>query len=274
MYPGGGGPPERREPGGRLEPILVDGLGDPVAGAWVPATGHQRWYVVPDATNWNGLLAWLVERALPTHVPGVLRRARSAHAFDPTLQSPAEAAARRAPEQLDADYARERRRLETELREATAVADPVRYGLLYGTGAELVTAVASVLAAAGFATVHLDELLGDTKSADLLVPYENERRLVEVKSASGRAGESLVGELERHLKVWPYLRPEQPVGGGVLVVNHQHRLDPHERTAEVYARSEFGAALTVAVIASRRLFDGWRDSDWPAIRHAVLGRPM
>lgn len=145
---------------------------------------------------------------------------------------------------------------------------------MYGTGAELVTAVASVLAAAGFATAHLDELLGDTKSADLLVTYENERRLVEVKSASGRAGESLVGELERHLKVWPYLRPEQPVGGGVLVVNHQHRLDPHERTAEVYARSEFGAALTVAVIASRRLFDGWRDSDWPAIRHAVLGRPM
>ncbi|HLM93147.1 MAG TPA: hypothetical protein VK273_05000, partial [Gaiellaceae bacterium] len=149
IYPGGGGPPERVEPGGQLEPILVDGLGDPVVGAWVPATNDQRWYVVPDATDWNGILDWLVQRALPTHIPGALRRARSPHAFDPALQTLAEAAVRRALEQLDADYARERPQLEAELREATAVADPVRYGLLYGTGAELATAVASVLAAAG-----------------------------------------------------------------------------------------------------------------------------
>jgi hypothetical protein len=273
LYPGGGGPPERAEPGGELEPILVDGLGDPVVAAWVPATTHQRWYVVPDATDWNGILDWLVQRALPTHVPSALRRARSPHALEPTLQSPAEAAARRALEQLDADDARERQRLETELREATAIADPVRNGLLYGTGAELATAVASVLTSAGFATVPLDELLGDTKSADLLAIRENERRLVEVKSASGSAAESLVGDLERHVKAWPHVRPDLPVGGGVLVVNHQHRLDPHERTEDVYTRSEFVAALTVPVITTRHLFDAWRDSDWPAIRQALLGGP-
>ena len=92
-----------------------------------------------------------------------------------------------------------------------------------------------------------------------------------MKSASGRASESLVGDLERHLKAWLHVRPDLPVGGGVLVVNHQHRLDPHERTADVYARPEFVAALTVPVITTRQLFDRWRESNWPAIRQALLG---
>jgi hypothetical protein len=271
-YPGAGGPPTQHEPAGQLEPILVDGLGHPVVAAWSPTSGDQRWYVIPDATDWNGILAWLVHQALPTRVPDALRRARSPHALDPALQTPTEAAARRALDDLDTSHAQERRRLESELQQASAVADPVRYGLLYGTGAELVKAVASVLEAAGFATVDLDELLGDTTSADLLVTYEQERRLVEVKSASGNAPEALVGHLDRHLETWPQMRPGEPVGGGVLVVNHQHRLEPSERTPAVYARREFVAALTVPVLATPQLFDWWRDSDWPAIRQAVLGR--
>jgi hypothetical protein len=272
-YPGAGGPPTRHEPGGHLDPILVDGLGHPVAAAWVPATGDQRWYVIPDATDWEGILDWLGQHALPLHVPNAMRRARSRQVLDPTLQTQAEVSARRALDELDAEYAAERLRLEGELEQASTTAEPMRDGLLYGTGAALENAVASVLSAAGFETIVLDDLLDDTTSADLLVTYQVERRLVEVKSASGRAAEALVGRLQRHLETWPQLRPGEPVGGGVLVVNHQYRLEPHERAPEVYSRQEFVAALTVPVLATRQLFEWWRNSDWTAIREAVLARP-
>ena len=141
---------------------------------------------------------------------------------------------------------------------------------IYGTGSELVDAVATVLTAAGLTVSDLDELLGDTSSADLLVSIGSNRRLVEVKSAGGNAGEKLVVALDRHLQTWPAIRPSEPVSGGVLVVNHQHKLDPSERSAEVFSRTEFVATLTVTVLSSRQLFDWWRVSDWESVRRAVM----
>ena len=268
---GAGGGSTRYEPGGELEPILVDGLGDPVVAAWASAEDDQRWYVIPDATDWNGILDWLIHRALPAHVPGALRRVRSPHFIDPGLQTEGEATVRRALGDLEERYAEEKSRLEDALRRASAAADPVRYGLLYGTGAELVEAVGLVLARAGFTTVNLDLLLGSSASADLLVTYEQQRRLVEIKSASGNASEALVADLTRHLETWPQIRPHEPVGGGVLIVNHQHQLDPQERTSAVYRRREFVDALTVPVLGTRDLFEWWRASDWTWMRQEVLG---
>jgi hypothetical protein len=267
------GPPERREPGGRLEPILVDGLGHPVVAVWVSDAGNQRWYVVPGGSSWDVLLDWLVKQALAEHVPGALRRARSRLALDPALQSADEANARRALERLEDEFDGERHRLQNELAQATADAEPIRDGLLYGTADTLEDAVAAVLTAAGFEVVKLDEDLGDTASADLLVSYKGQRRLVEIKSASGTANENLVAALYRHLDTWPQLKPGLPVDGGVLVVNHQHRLEPAKRSAEVYGRAEFVTSLRVPVLSSRQLFDWWRASDWVAIRDAVLARP-
>jgi hypothetical protein len=66
-----------------------------------------------------------------------------------------------------------------EPRHAQAAADPIRYGLLYGRGRDLVATVAAVLDAAGLTTVDLDEVFG-TKSADLLVSADGRRRLVEL----------------------------------------------------------------------------------------------
>ena len=257
---------------GQMQPILVDALGDPVVAAWSPPSSDQRWYILPDGTDWDNVLGWLVQRALPEYAPGALRRARSPHLVDPDLQTPGELVARQDLEELEARYAKERLRLEQTLREAETCAEPVRYGLLYGTGAELVRAVAQVLTAAGLRTVDLDEELGGTKSADLLVSADGSPgRLVEVKATSGAAPESLVGHLERHLATWPQLRPAEPVTGGTLVVNHQHRLHPSERAVDVYSRREFVAALSVTVISTRKLFDWWRAADWTAIRTAVLG---
>lgn len=79
----------------------------------------------------------------------------------------------------------------------------------------------------------------------------SDRRLVEVKSAGGNAAEKLVAALDRHLQTWPAIRPSEPVSGGVLVVNHQHKLDPAERSSEVFSRPEFVATLTVTVLSSR-----------------------
>lgn len=269
---GDGSGSQTYEAEGLLHPILVDALGEPVVAAWTPPSGDQRWYIVPDATDWDNLLGWLTHRALPEYVPSALRRARSPHFVDPDLQTAGELAARHALEELQAHYASEKTRIERELRDAESRAEPVRCGLLYGTGAELVRAVAAVLNDAGLRTVDLDEELGATKSADLLVSVDGPpRRLVEVKAASGPAQEHLVGHLQRHLDTWPQLRPDEPVTGGVLIVNHQHKLPPTERAPRVYSRPEFVAALPVPVLSAVQLFHWWRASDWGAIRTAMLG---
>jgi hypothetical protein len=270
-YPGAGGPPVTYEPEGELRAILVDALGDPVVAVWTPPAGDQRWYVIPDATDWNGVVEWLIRQALPAYVPDALRRARSPQFVDPDLQTPAELLARNALADMAVRHAEERARLEGELERAQAAAEEVRYRLLYGTGKELVDAVNAVLLQAGLATVNLDAELGGTRSADLLATFQQHRRLVEVKAASGAASEALVGDLQRHLATWPELRPHLPVGGGVLIVNHQHRLEPSQRAPRVYSRPEFVAGLTVPVVSTRALFDWWRVSDWSAVRQAVLG---
>jgi hypothetical protein len=172
---------------------------------------------------------------------------------------------------LEARYTEDKLTLEGDLRRAEAAAEPIRYGLLYGSGADLVAAVEAVLTAAGLTIVDLDKELGGTKSADLLVHAGTQRVLVEVKAVSGAAPESLVGHLQRHLTTWPQLRPHEPVDGGVLIVNHQHKLYPVERSATVYSRPEFVAALTVPVISTVELFGWWRTRDWASIRATVLG---
>ena len=60
------------------------------------------------------------------------------------------------------------------------------------------------------------------------------------------------------------------MGGGVLIVNHQYKLEPYRRSSQVYSRPEFVAALTVPVISTHTLFDWWRVSDWTFLRDAIL----
>jgi hypothetical protein len=271
LQSGVGGPPVHYEPEGNLQAILVDGLGEPVVAVWTPPARDQRWYVIPDATDWNGVTDWLVQQALAVYVPGALRRARSPQFVDPDLQTPAELAASNALAEMERRHSAERARLERELQQAQANAEAVRYGLLYGSGKELVDAVDVVLQQAGFATVNLDTELGGTRSADLLATLGQQRYLVEVKAASGAASEALVADLHRHLATWPELRPQQPVGGGVLIVNHQHRLEPSQRAPQVYSRPEFVATLTVPVISTRTVFNWWRAANWAAVRDAILG---
>jgi hypothetical protein len=78
--------------------------------------------------------------------------------------------------------------------------------------------------------VDLDAALDDTSSADLLAELDGRRRLIEVKSSSGNAPESLIGRLENHLRNWQAPGRDE-VEGGVLIVNHQHRRSPSAQSA-------------------------------------------
>lgn len=256
---------------GRLHPILVDPLGQPVVAVWVSPEEQVRWYILPDDIDWKVILDWLIHQALPAYIPQAARRYRTSSFVDTELLTSAERGARQAIADMEVRHAAERQRLEDALADARQGAAPIREGLLYGTGSDLVRAVETVLRAAGFDVVDLDVELGATLSADLLVTVADHRRLVEVKSQGRNASESLVNDLFRHLRTWPELRPELPVGGGALVVNHQHRLPPDQRSNTVYTRREFVDTLTVPVIAVRDLFDSWKNSDWMAIQRAVLG---
>jgi len=272
-YPGHGGPPETREADGELRPILIDALGVPVVAVYVPSNARQRWYIVPDQLNWNTVLDWVTQKALPAYAPGVLRRLRVASHVDPDLQTPAESAARQALSDMEIRHNEERAQLETDLSRTKEDAEKMRSGLLYGTGSELADAVEAALQAAGFTTVNLDTELGATISADLLASLGQRHYLVEVKSQSGSASESLVGDLLRHLGTWSEIWPLQPVDGGVLIVNNQHKRPFDQRSRRVYSRPEFVKSLTVPVVSALDLFDWWRQADWAAIRQAVTGLP-
>ncbi|MEV0453800.1 hypothetical protein [Catellatospora methionotrophica] len=258
---------------GHLDPILVDALGAPVAAAWVSPAGDVRWYVIPDEMPWDNVLGWLIHSALPSFAPAVLRRARSPHFLDPDLQTIDELRARQALSALEARHAEELEVVRQELRVAEEAAETVRYGLLYGSDKVLVDAVARVFAAAGIHTVNLDEELGATKSADLLASRGDGRPgvLVEVKAAGRAAQEHLLGHLARHLVTWPQLRPQVPVDGGVLVVNHHQKAIPADRPLQVYTRPETVESLPFTVLSTIELFGWWRAGDWAAIRAAVLG---
>lgn len=261
---------QKTEPVGELCPILLDSLGAPVVAVWVSPDERQRWYIVPGGTDWDTVINWLVHHAIPAYVPDAPRRHRLTSAVNPDLETRPETEARVALADLEIRYARDKARLEQDLADAKAVADPIRNGLLFGTGTVLVDAVTEALSAAGFAVDDIDARLGATKSADLLVTFGPHRRLFEVKSVGGDAKEPLVGALLRHLDIWGELQPGAPVDGGTLIVNHQHKRPPGQRSRQICGRPEFVNTLTVPVVGTLDLFDWWRTKDWEAIRTAVL----
>lgn len=266
--PGG----REQHPGqGSLLPILQTELGEPVLAAWVSPDGVERRYLVPVETPWLLLLAWLAEQALPELVPGAMRRARRLLAGDQDLMTSRERGLRAALAELDMDYASRRSALSQELEEVQGAASTIREGLLYGTGDQLADAVRSVFESAGIAVINLDKKLGGTTNADLLCTFNGRSRLVEVKSASGRASEDAYQALLRHLGQWPSLPGTVPVEGGALVISHEIRTLPLERSPRPYGRPEFLYAQTHRVITALDLFAAWRKEDADIIRRLLFG---
>jgi len=273
LAPGNGTRSTVHEPGGKFEPILVNAIGETLAGVWIPDGENWRWYFVPWGKDWRQLIEWLVERAVPEYVPDALRRVRAAELVDDELLTGRELAARDALARFEESTSIERARLDAEIATAQAAADDVRFGLLYGTSRLLVLTVKRVLEEAGFAVDDLDDQLGPGVSGDLLVSYGALHWLVEVKSASGSVGEHLVDDLQRHQRTWPELKRPQQLSGGVLVVNYEYKLPPLERQREPYTHVQFVASLPVPVVSTLALFGWWRESDYAAVVQAVTGAP-
>ena len=217
-------------------------------------------------------LQWVLEQALPEFVPGAMRRARRQLGTDPLLMTRSERAVRTRLTEFENEYLKRKEELLRELQEAETAASTIREGLLYGTGQQLVDVVRSVLASASIKVVDLDEQLGGTKNADLLCTYREHSRLVEVKSASGGPSERLYQDLLRHLREWPTLPGSRPVDGGALVINHEHRKLPLDRSQRPWERPEFLAAQTEPVISTMDLFGAWREDDANTIRRLLFGQ--
>ena len=258
------------KPSGSLSPLLVSRMGEVVAAVWTSPDNSLRHYVLPYLPSYMPVLQWLAEWAIPEFVPSVARRIRSSLANEPALQTEAEVATRTALSELGSEFERCRTVLRAKLADVRASADAVRDPLLYGSGSELVTAVECLLRDAELQVISLDELFGDTVSADLLVTWGARRLLVEVKSASGNPSESLAEPPVRHLRTWPNLKPDLPVSGVVLVLSHQIRSHPLDRSPEPYSRREFVDSLTFPIVTTRRLFESWRLGDYEAIRGALF----
>jgi hypothetical protein len=245
-------------------------LGEPVVAAWVSPDGVERRYIVPVETPWPLLLQWLRDQALPQFLPGAMRRARRLLAADQGLMTRRERDVRAALTELETDYVTRHSQLEHELEEARSAASTIREGLLYGTGGQLVDAVRSAFESAGIAVVDLDKKFG-TSGADLLCSFAGRSRLVEVKSASGSAPERAYQDLLRHLREWPSQPGSVPVEGGALLISHELRMLPLERSPRPYVRPEFLAAQTEPVIAALDLFAAWREEDIDAIHRLLFG---
>jgi hypothetical protein len=258
-------------PEGRLRPLLVSRAGEVVAAVWTSPDSAIRHYVLPYLPSYVSVLQWLSEQAIPEFVPTAARRVRTSLASEAELQTGAEAAGLAELADLEAGYERRRNDLQARVTSAAAEASAVRDPLLYGSGGPLAAAVRRVLTDAGVAVSDVDELLGTTANADLLASWGDRSILIEVKSATGNAPERLAEAPSRHLATWPQLRPEIPVSGVVLVVNHQAKIHPLDRSPQPYSRAEFIDSLSFPVISTMQLFGWWRRGDHEAIRAAIFG---
>lgn len=274
----GWGPSGTVQPTGTLAPLLTTEADEVVAAVWTSPDHAVRHYIVPWLPSWRKLLEWLGHQAIPEFIPTAARRIRATVGDEPQLQTTAERSARTGLDELRRDYQTRHDNLAQQLADARRTADAVRHDMLFSSSTVLETAVSRVLTDARCTVTHLDQLLANTACADLLVDFGGRRRLVEVKSASGRAAEGLVGDANRHLDTWAQLRADIQVEGITLVVNHQTNIHPLDRSPDVYTRPEFVQSLTLPVITTRELFDAWRQGDFDRVRRAVFpettpGRP-
>jgi hypothetical protein len=257
------------------QPLLITPDGHTVAGVWTDTDEHPPvyHYVVPRLPSYEPILRWLTERAVPNLIPTAAARTRAYIADQPNLHSTREHDLTEQLADLDTAYEKKKTELQQALADERAVVTPVRDGLLFGSGTVLENAVARVLVDAGVTVTPLDAVLG-TRSADLLVEYGDIRLLVEVKSVGGNAAESLAEAAYRHLRTWPQAGTGQSVDGAVLVVNHQHKRPPAERSPAVFGRREFVDTLDFPVVSTLALFDLWRQGDAAGVRQVLgLDRP-
>lgn len=269
-YRGDGGERTVEDTEGELSPLLVSTAGEVVAAIWTSPDGSIGTTSCrscrPTHRYWTGQYIAQYLNLCPPRP----RRLRRTLVDEPALQTTAESRARADLAKFEADTEVRRTGLAARVRAATSKGEPVRDSLLYGSGTLLVEGVALVLRDAGIEVQDLDELLGATSNADLLATFMGQTVLIEVKSTGGNAAENLTEAARRHLATWPQLRPDIAVTDVVLVINHQTRTHPLDRSPAPYARREFVASVQFPVLSSMQLFDWWRTEKHDAVRAALF----
>lgn len=270
-HSGSGGPVRVYAAEGNLDPIVVTPLGEPVVAAWVSPDSAERLYIVPHNVEWDVVTDWLLDQALPERNPAALRRHHMLKTVPAELQTNSERDADAALMAFDAEVSERRAALAQALETARGAANGMRNGLLYGRGHELEAAVTRALREAGIDVEQLDVYLGETASADLLCTLGVRSVLVEVKSVGGNASESLYAALVKHVDAWNANPSRQAIDGGILVVNHEHKKQPAERSQRPYTRKAFIDSQKHPIVTAVELFDAWRTGDWARVRALVFG---
>jgi hypothetical protein len=267
---GNSGGPMPVGPEGKLSPILIDGVGNPVAGVWTSPQLDVRWYVLPDSIDWLIVIDWLLQEAFPAYVPGALPLVRPDKCANVDYRTQEEARAWQELADLEEKYERNRKVIEKKLRDASRKALSVRNGLLFDTF-EPTYWVSYVLSEAGFKVrALLGSEQGGWNSGLLATTWDGNCCLVDVRANSGEATQEFTVDLKNRISTWRTLRPEERLTHAALIVHHQYSLPPSERSEHVYPSTEFVSSLPFPVLSTRQLFDWWGAADWPAIRNAVL----
>ena len=260
-----------KPPQGELIPLVQNGAGETVVAVWVSPDGMERHYILPPDVDWGVVASWLAGHALYEFNITAMRRHQRPGSSHPDLRTAREATAIAALEDFDARVAADRKLLADEARAAVTEGDEMRDRLFFGRSAALVAAVTDLFTWAGIVVTDLDALYVKTKSADLYCSWNGRSRLVEVKSAgSAAASDTTYLAMKKHLDVWRAAKDRDPVEGGALVINHDFKTDPLERSRAPFPNKEFTDAMTESVITVRELFDAWRCDDRAAVRELLF----
>lgn len=270
LWSGGTAEREYYPPEGHLVPLVVSEVGGIAAGVWQSADGMERRYIVPAGTPWRLVLDWLRDRGLPELVPGAMRRSRDEIALSEGFLTHGEVEAQQRLDELDAEYEVTRAGAVEALGRARGAANDLRYRLLFGTGVDLVGAVSDALRSTGVDVVDVDELVGDTASADLLCTWRNKRCLIEVKSSNGPASERMYDALVSHVREWPELG-HGTIDRAALVVNHEVKSEPDQRSARPFTREAWVRAQEHPVVTSIDLLHAWRTDAWDQVLLDLFG---
>jgi hypothetical protein len=257
---------------GDFSELLIDDANEPTAGLWVPRDADARCYLFSYGCDWDLILRWLLDQAVPAYVPSAALRARVGEVADELLTSE-ERGIQVELADLEAEYGARRVDLDARRAVADARAQPIRNGLLYGRGDPLKGAVKEVLRDCGFEIEDLDYTFRRPASADLLATLKGRHWLVEVRYAGGAPGHAQVDDVRRHIRNWKSLGREEELEGGVFVVNHHGNDPPMERPPAPYQDRYFVAALECSVIGTPALYRWWANGDFDEIVSAVTGPP-
>ncbi len=266
------------ESGAALEPLLVDGLRNPVVAAWDPVgvTVDQHWYIVPSGVNWESLVAWLFDRGIRAYVPAAASRTPALAVLDDRLRTAKERNAIADLDRFEQEVTARRGGLQSAIQQVTNEADTIRRPLLYESGEPFKEAVAAILFSCHFNVEDLDETFGAGRSGDLLASRNGHHWLIESKGLMGAPKEADVADVVKHRETWRKLGRTEELEGCILILNHHVRMPPAGRPRSPYERPEFVAALEgfgVTVIDSVALGQWWSAEECERVIDAITGPP-